>query len=54
VRSNPVITEINARTKFGQNVCALVSTKTAQTMGIQAGDTARFSFKALSVILNTL
>lgn len=54
VRSNPVITEINARTKFGQNVCALVSTKTALVMGIQAGDTARFSFKALSVILNTL
>ncbi len=53
VRTTPVITEISAQTEFGQEVCALISTHAAKAMNIESGAKARFSFKALSVILNT-
>jgi molybdate transport system regulatory protein len=54
VRTTPVITEISAQTCHGQNLCALVSTCTAHHLNLKSGDCAQFSFKGLSVVLNTL
>jgi len=54
VRTTPVIAEISAQTCHGQNLCALVSTHTAHELNFKPGDCAQFSFKGLSIVLNTL
>lgn len=54
VRASKAITEISALTTQGQDLCALVSASTAHEFELAPGDQAVFTFKALSVVLNTL
>lgn len=54
IRSTEVITEISGRTAEDENVCALLSTGSAQALYLAEGDSAEFRFKALSVVLNTI
>lgn len=53
VRQGEVASEIMARTGDGALLCALLSSRSWQELGLAVGDLAVFRFKTFSVILNT-
>lgn len=54
VTDSPVITEVVGRLEDGTDVCALISSQSAQELNLQTGDAVEFWFKAMSVVLNTV
>lgn len=54
ITESPVLTEVTGRLPDGGEVCALMSTQSAQSLDLSSGDEAEFWFKALSVVLNTV
>jgi molybdate transport system regulatory protein len=54
LRGTEVITEISGQTQDGENVCALLSTGSAEELALAKGEMVEFRFKSLSVVLNTV
>ena len=54
IRSNGIVTEINGENGRGVRLCALISGRTAEDLGLAEGDRVEFRFKAMSVVLNTV
>lgn len=54
VTSSPVLSEVMGRLADGTDVCALISSQSADELALQTGDTVEFWFKTLSVVLNTV
>ncbi|GAB7024053.1 TOBE domain-containing protein [Salidesulfovibrio brasiliensis] len=51
---SPVLTEVLGRLPDGTDVCALVSSESANSLKLVPGTEVEFWFKALSVVLNTV
>ncbi len=54
VRKTEVLAEISGQTEHGTDLCALISSQSADQMDITPGDQLEFRFKAMSVVLTTL
>lgn len=54
IAESPVLSEVIGRLDDGAEVCALISSQSAEELGLRPDDRVEFWFKALSVVLNTV